>query len=355
MQELGSGWGPNDPNAPIWRVPTHQANIYFSKQLYSRSIAYATGDMDDDTMTITFDPVACGAIRYGRVFAFPLNTQKSLVFCLYQVTDARVAATSTIGFSMVVAIHDYAGAPPAPLSSGNAPYPTDIGAQLEDFCNTHLATVDSDTRGTWKCDFSGARTSEFAPYHTRVPLVILGDWNSPFLDGPGLTTTARKQQLATRITTSLNLKCPSIGIFIPGDIGTAAGNTGCGAGSARRPQFMTTRAGGLYDLLYYCGTNWEIPENCNTPRTGAQLAVETCAVPAPFSTPANPLPDIQTPRINRPDYVVRDSKIDEYLEGLDNEDICTAATDSQECAGSDLPCRLIAISKHLPVQARLSG
>ncbi|KAJ3164067.1 hypothetical protein HDU88_005721 [Geranomyces variabilis] len=355
MQELGAGWGPNDLNAPIWRVPTHQANIYFSKQLYSRSIGYATGDMDDDTMTITFDPVACGAIRYGRVFAFPLNTQKSLVFCLYQVTDTRVAGTLTKGFSMVVAIHDYAGAPPAPLSSGNAPYPADIGAQLEDFCNTHLATVDTDTRGTWKCDFSGARTSEFAPYHTRVPLVILGDWNSPFLDGPGLTTTARKQQLATRITTSLNLKCPSIGIFIPGDIGTAPGNTGCGSGYAQRPQFMTTRAGGLYDLLYYCGTNWEIPENCNTPRTGAQLAVETCAVPAPLSTPANPLPDIQTPRINRPDYVVRDSKIDEYLEGLDNENICTAATDSQECPGSDLPCRLIAISKHLPVQARLSG
>ncbi|KAJ3169727.1 hypothetical protein HDU87_000561 [Geranomyces variabilis] len=361
MQELGTQWGPNNPQTQnlIWRVPTHGANTYFGKQLFSRSIAYATNDPDDDTSVMSFDPVDCGVVRYGRAFTDPTTTRKSLLHCLFQVTDTRKAGPTTIGFSMVVSIHDYASAPSAPLSSGNAPSPDNIGALLEQFCNLHLATVDAKTRGDWACDFSGSRTNNFAAPTTRVPLVILGDWNSQYLNGAGLTTPARKQELAANIATSLNLKCPSVGVFIPGDIGAApAGNTGCGAGSAGRVPFATTRAGGLYDLLFYCGTNWEIPANCNTPRTGAELTAETCAIPVQQPTAQVPFPPaIQVARISRPDYVVRDSKIDEYLEGLGtaNEAICNAPTDSVDCAGSDVPCRLIALSKHLPVQARLSS
>ncbi|KAJ3169772.1 hypothetical protein HDU88_000409 [Geranomyces variabilis] len=281
MQELGAAWGPNWGPAQdaTWRVPTNDAPFYFGKQLFSR--LYNPNSMDDDSPALSFDQVQCGAVRYAHPGNNPASTAKSLVYCLYQVKQG----STTKGFNMVASIHDYAGSSgqtPAPLSSGNIPVPNNIGARLEDFCNSHLATVDVATRGTWACDFSGSHVGPFAPYQTRVPLVIL-------------------------------------------------------------------------DLLYYCGTNWELPENCNNPLSGFQLANQVCAVPQPLSTPQNPLPPVPISRITRPDYVVRDSKIDEYLEGLDNEAICTAATDSQECAGTDLPCRMIAISDHLPVHANLSG
>ncbi|KAJ3169363.1 hypothetical protein HDU87_000638 [Geranomyces variabilis] len=281
MQELGAAWNPNWGPAQdaTWKVPTNDAPIYFGKQLFSR--LYNPSSMDDDSPTLWFDQIQCEAVRYAHPGNNPASTAKSLVYCLYQVKQG----STTQGFNMVASIHDYAGSSgqtPAPLSSGNMPVPTNIGARLEDFCNSHLATVDVATRGTWACDFSGSHVGPFAPYQTRVRLVIL-------------------------------------------------------------------------DLLYYCGTNWELPENCNNPLSGFQLANQVCAVPQPLSTPQNPLPPVPISRITRPDYVVRDSKIDEYLEGLENEAICTAATDSQECAGTDLPCRMIAISDHLPVHANLSG